>query len=156
MRTAIARTALAALLACATLAHADADPAIGTWVLNVAKSRFDPGPPPRSLVVRFEADPKGVKSTSDLVDAEGNKTRMVYAAAYDGKDYPLTGSPNVDTVVLRKHEGWKVERVDKKAGVVVQTFLRRVSDDGKTMTVTHKTKGANGALVHNRLVFDRR
>ena len=154
------RFVLSALLAVLCLAApafaSEVDPALGTWALNLSKSRFDPGPPPKSLMVRFQPDPKGVKNTSELVDAEGKKSTVVYAAAYDGKDYPVTGSDTVDTVLLRKHDNGKVERVDKKAGVVVQSFLRSISEDGRTMTVTHKAKGANGALQHNRLVFDRR
>lgn len=154
------RFVLAAVMALVSFAApvvaAEADPALGTWVLNLSKSRFDPGPPPKSLVVRFQSDPKGVKNTSELVDADGKKSTVVYTAAYDGKDYPVTGSDTADTVLLRKHDNGKVERVDKKGGVVVQSFLRSISEDGRTMTVTHKAKGANGALQHNRLVFDRR
>jgi len=149
--------ALLAVMAFATrVSAADVDPALGTWVLNLSKSRFDPGPPPKSLVVRFQPDPKGVKSTSERVDAEGKKSIVVYTAAYDGKEYPVTGSEAVDTVLLRKHDNGKVERVDRKGGAIVQSFLRSISEDGRTMTVTHKAKGANGALQHNRLVFDRR
>lgn len=154
------RLAFLALLASVFLAApafaAGNDPALGTWILNLSKSRFDPGPPPKSLMVRLQSDPKGVKNTTELVDADGKSSTIVYTAAYDGKEYPVTGSASVDTVLLRKHDNGKVERVDRKAGVVVQSFLRSVSEDGRTMTVTHKAKGANGALQHNRLVFDRR
>ena len=34
-------------VACATL-HAQSNPLVGTWKLNVAKSKFDPGPGPKS------------------------------------------------------------------------------------------------------------
>ena len=155
-RIRLAVVALLAVLSAAPVAAVEVDPALGTWVLNLSKSRFDPGPPPKSLVVRFQPDPKGVKSTSERVDAEGKKSIVVYTAAYDGKEYPLTGSDAVDTVLLRKHDNGKVERVDRKGGAIVQSFLRSISEDGRTMTVTHKAKGANGALQHNRLVFDRR
>jgi len=53
------------------------DPVLGTWVLNLSKSRFDPGPPPKSVMVRFQSDPKGVKSTAELVDAEGKDRKSV-------------------------------------------------------------------------------
>jgi len=155
-RIRLAVVALLAVLLAAPVAAVEVDPALGTWVLNLSKSRFDPGPPPKSLMVRFQPDPKGVKSTSELVDAEGKKSIVVYTAAYDGKEYPVTGSEAVDTVLLRKHDNGKVERVDRKCGAIVQSFLRSISEDGRTMTVTHKAKGANGALQHNRLVFDRR
>jgi len=55
-------------------------------VLNLSKSRFDPGPPPKSLMVRFQPDPKGVKSTSERVDAEGKKSIVVYTAVPGSAD----------------------------------------------------------------------
>ena len=30
--------------------HAADDPLMGTWKLNLAKSKFQPGPPPKSIV----------------------------------------------------------------------------------------------------------
>jgi len=69
-RIRLAVVALLAVLSAAPGAAVEVDPALGTWVLNLSKSRFDPGPPPKSLVVRFQPDPKGVKNTSELVDAE--------------------------------------------------------------------------------------
>ena len=32
---------------------------IGTWKLNVAKSTFRSGPPPQSIIDKFEATPEG-------------------------------------------------------------------------------------------------
>ena len=89
-----------------------------------------------------EVDPATVKGKLDkwLVKEEGLKQHVAHALI--GKYVFLHYLRDRDILSARKLEGWKVERVDKKAGVVVQTFLRRVSDDGKTMTVTHKTKGA--------------
>lgn len=133
----------------------DSDPGMGTWKLNLAKSKYKPGPPPKSLVVKFEPAGKGVKTSSDFVNAEGQKTVAVYTAQYDGKDYPLTGSAIADTVALKKLDGGKIERVDKKGGKPVQTFVRSVSVDGKTMTITHQGKNAKGEPFDNVLVLEK-
>ena len=45
---------LAALLLCFAVGLWAADPWIGTWKLNVAKSKFSPGPPPQSRIRTVE------------------------------------------------------------------------------------------------------
>ena len=50
----------AALLATGALAKGGSNPMIGTWKLNPAKSKFTPGPGPKSLTVKIEPAGKGV------------------------------------------------------------------------------------------------
>src|SRR5207302_7759405 len=68
------------------------DPRVGTWKLNVAKSKFDPGPAPQSQTLKIEPSGKGEKVTSEVVSADGKRTTSTYTANFDGKDYPLSGS----------------------------------------------------------------
>lgn len=96
-----------------------ADPVIGTWTLNVAKSTYNPGPPPKSLTVKIEAAGEGIKSTSDGVAADGSSTHSEYTANYDGKDYPLKGVEDADTVSLKRIDANTAERTDKKAGKAI-------------------------------------
>jgi hypothetical protein len=130
-----------------------ADPVIGTWKLDVAKSKFSPGPAPKSLTVKFEAAGKGVKLTTDGVGADGQPTHTEYTADYDGKDYPLIGSPVADTVSLKRMDASTSQRTDKKGGKVVQTLTRKMSKDGKSFTVTVKGTNAQGQPVNDMLVF---
>jgi hypothetical protein len=130
-----------------------ADPIIGTWKLDVAKSKYSPGPPPKSLTVKFEAAGKGVKLTTDGVGADGQPTHTEYTADYDGKDYPLIGSPVADMVSLKRVDASTSVRTDKKGGKVVQTLTRKMSKDGKSFTVTVKGTDPQGQAVNNVLVF---
>jgi hypothetical protein len=139
----------------ATLSAQAADPRIGTWQLNVAKSKYSPGPAPKSQTLTIEASGKGEKVTSELTDAAGARTTTVYTASYDGKDYPITGVPIADTVSLKRVNARTSQRVDKKDGKIVQTFTRVVSADGKTMTVTIKGTNAQGKAVSNVVVFEK-
>jgi hypothetical protein len=137
-------------------AWAQPDPrSLGTWKLNVAKSKFSPGPAPKSLTVKFEKAGQGVKLTTEGVGADGKPSATSYTANYDGKDYPLTGSPIADTVALRKVDANTVERTDKKAGKVVQTLTRVIAKDGKSFTVTVKGTTPKGEPVNNVLLFDK-
>jgi hypothetical protein len=57
-----------------------ADPAIGTWKLNPAKSKFSPGPPPQSATVTYEASGEGVRRTGEAANADGTKNSFEYTA----------------------------------------------------------------------------
>ena len=130
------------------------DPALGTWVLNVAKSKYNSGPPPKSLTVTFKASGTGgLTVVSESVDASGATARTEYTANYDGKDYPLKGVPIADVVSLRRIDARTSERIDKRSGRAVQTFVRAASADGRTLTVTQKGTGADGKPFTNTLVL---
>jgi hypothetical protein len=139
-----------------TVSAQGADPRTGTWKLNVAKSKFSPGPPPKSQTLRIEpAAPKGEKVVSEMVGGDGNTVKVEYTAQFDGKDYPVTGSPNADMLSLKRVNARTTERTDKKGGKTTLRYRRVVSADGKTMTVTVKGKNAAGETVNNTAVFEK-
>jgi hypothetical protein len=74
MQQAITRACLsvaaASVFAGAMLAQA-ADPQVGTWKLNVAKSTYSPGPAPKSGTSKIEAAGAGTKVVVDQVLADG-------------------------------------------------------------------------------------
>ena len=131
------------------------DPRSGTWKLNLAKSKYDPGPAPQSNTMTIEASSDGETATTKGVNAAGTATGTQYMAKYDGKDYPITGSQNADTVALKRIDARTLERTDKKGDKVVATSTRVVSEDGKTMTVTTKGTNAQGQAVNNVTVWDK-
>jgi hypothetical protein len=131
------------------------DPLVGTWTLNVAKSKFDPGPPAKAGTVRFERAGQGLRTIADLTDAHNVTAHTEYTANFDGRDYPVKGVPDVDTVTLRRLSVSSSERIDKKGGKVIQTFTRSVSPDGRTLTVTQKSD-VQGHVVNNVLIFERK
>jgi hypothetical protein len=153
---AIIQTAL--LLAVLTLgvaATASPDALSGTWKMNPAKSKYSPGPTPKSLTVTIESDENNYKVTAEGTDAEGKPTHVEYSAKFDGKDYPATGIPNADTVSVKRIDANTVQTTQKKGGQVVMTVTTKVSTDGKTRTSTFTGKNAEGKDVHNQVVFDK-
>jgi hypothetical protein len=147
--------AAAAALATGALAQGGSNPMVGTWKLNLAKSKYTPGPAPKSLTVKIDAAGQGVKATSEGVDGEGKPIATEFTANYDGKDYPLKGSSTADTVSLKLTGPRTATRTDKKDGKVVQTSTRVLAEDGKTYTFTTKGKNAKGEAFHNVAVYDR-
>src|SRR5260370_36762854 len=77
-----------------------ADNSLGTWKLNMDKSKFNPGPAPiKSLTTTREASDGGVKVTSTGERADGTPINAGYTAKDDGNDDPVTGSPLGDMAI---------------------------------------------------------
>jgi hypothetical protein len=76
-------------------------------------------------------------------------------AQYDGKDYPVTGSPLYDAYALKRINASTTESMQKKDGKIVFTNRRVVSKDGKVLTITQTGTNAQGKPVKNVLVFDK-
>jgi hypothetical protein len=140
----------------ATLAAQTSDPVHGTWTLDPTRSKFTPGPAPQGLTVTFAPAGEGLRVTSELVDAEGRTVRTEYTAYYDSRDYPLKGTPAADMVSMRRIDASTSERVDKSKGKTVMTYVRRVSADGKTLTVTQTGIDAQGRIVRNLVVLTKK
>ena len=132
-----------------------ADASLGTWKLNVAKSTFRPGPPPVAETRIYKAQPDGVKTTVTTTWADHLSTTVEYPASYDGKDYPVTGSRDVDAVALTRMDDFTSAATLKHAGKEIGVARRVVSPDGKTMTITYKGVNTRGDRVDNIAVYDR-
>jgi hypothetical protein len=77
--TTVAGVALLGMLLVASIAVTQpTDPWVGTWKANLPKSKFNPGPPPKSFTLRIEPVAGGSqKQTFDGVNAEGQTTHYV-------------------------------------------------------------------------------
>jgi hypothetical protein len=129
---------------------------VGTWKLNVAKSKYSPGPAPKSNTAKIEAwGDDGYKLTSNGTDAEGKPTHIEYAVKFDGKDVAIKGSPNSDTISAKRIDASTIETTSKKAGKVVMTIRSTVAKDGKTRTSVYTGKNAQGADVRNTAVYEK-
>lgn len=154
-RSSTAALAIVVAIGMVALSAQAPDPRVGSWTLNVAKSKYSPGPGPKSQTLKVEAVGQGEKVTSESVTSDGTRVTQQYTANYDGKDYPITGSPVADTVSLRRIDSHTTERTDKRGGKVVQTLHRVVSKDGKTLTTTTKGTNPQGQPVNNVAVFEK-
>ena len=139
---------------------------VGTWKLNVAKSKFSPGTALKSGTVKVEAAGAGVKVTVDqvvdtvpvLFQKQGfiEVRHWEVTAKYDGKDNPVTGNNlNGDMVACTRINATTTRAVSKKGGnvTVTQTFV--VSSDGKTWTNSTAGTNALGQTVNIVEVYDK-
>src|SRR5688572_6514579 len=128
----------------------------GTWALNVTKSTYRPGPGPQSAVLNVEYEGATRHSSLATVANDGEMVTSEYVATEDGKDYPIKGSPNADTISLRRVAPGTIERIDKRRGQVVMILTLRLSQDGRTMNITQQGVTASGDMVSNTMVYERR
>lgn len=114
------------------------DPLLGTWHLNLSKSTYRPGPPPKSQVRIYEDHPVGIRATVTTVQADGRETTVQSLYGYDNQLYLVTGSPDVDAIVVRRADAYTHEATLSHGGREIGSFRRVISKDGKVMTVTLK------------------
>jgi hypothetical protein len=132
------------------------DPFVGNWRLNVAKSKYTPGPTPKSVTSTYEAAGKGYKVSVRNEPPSGPMQQYSYTTNLDGADVKVTGNnPNADTVAVKRIDANTLEVVNKKAGKVTTTQRNVVSADGKTRTVTTTGTDAQGQKVNNVAVFEK-
>ena len=132
------------------------DPIVGTWELNVAKSKYSPGPAPKSESRTYMIAGQDIKATSKGVDGTGKPTAGEWTVNYDGKDRPQTGNPDADALSLKRIDASTTEFTQKRAGKVVMTGTRIISRDGKVMTITTKGTNAKGQTINDMEVFEKR
>ena len=137
------------------VASAQSDPAAGTWKMNAAKTKYDPGPAPKSNTLTIAVTGDAVHVIAKGVDAEGKPTGLEYTSSADGKDAPVKGSPAYDTTSMKRVDASTTVNTRKKAGKVVQSAKRVVSADGKTMTVTTTGTDEKGRKINNVAVYDK-
>ena len=118
--TLLAITVAVSVLVLGSIAQA-ADNQAGTWKLNVAKSKYSPGPAPKEGTLTIESQADGLKFTIHGTDAEGKAVHLEMSPKYDGKDYPMTGMPDADTISMKKIDDNTIETVSKKGGKPVMT-----------------------------------
>src|SRR6266849_5118589 len=85
------------------LPFAPADSLLGEWSMNLAKSRFVAGfPELRSQTMACERHGQGVKCLTVRTPVSGQQTRSEFTANYDGHEYPVTGTPDMNGVSLKR------------------------------------------------------
>jgi hypothetical protein len=156
-RARITMVLAAGVLTVAVLATAQPkDPFVGTWRLNLAKSTYSPGPPPKSTTSTYETAGQGYKVSVKTEPASGPAQQWSYTSNLDGKDSPITGNnPNADTVAAKRIDANTLEIVNKKGGKVMTTQKNVVAPDGKTRTVTTTGTDAQGQKVNNVAVYEK-
>jgi lipopolysaccharide export LptBFGC system permease protein LptF len=153
IRTRIA-VVIVALSVIATGACFAANPHMGTWKLNEAKSELAPGLGKNNTVVYTEEKDK-MKVTVDGVDKDGKPTHGVWVGQADGKTYKMKGNLAWDAAAYKVVNDHTYEITTMKGGKVHTNGKSTVSADGKTRTVSTIGTDEKGNKFSNKGVFDK-
>ena len=158
MRKLLIRAVLAIVAAASGVAIAAApasDPVVGTWQLNGSKSTFAGGPALKSQTRTYSQSGHSITLVMKAVGTDGKETTSQTTYQLDGKDYPVTGNPDYDSLTAEQVDSNTAKFTFKKGGKTVGTGSRTVSKDGKTLTSKIKMTTTKGEESESVAVLDK-
>ena len=147
--------ALGLLAAAVTVTSYAADPVLGTWTLNAAKSRYASGTAPKALTRTYTEGSDGITMTIQGTAADGSSISQRATYKYDGKDYPLGGNAHWDALAVQKLKGSMVRSTLKERGKVVGHSLRSISGHGAVLTLHTEYTDSLGKAHAEIAVYDK-
>jgi hypothetical protein len=131
-----------------------ANPHMGTWKLNEAKSKLAAGMGKNLTVVYAEMKDK-MKVTVDGTDKDGKPTHGVWVGMADGKSYQMKGNLPWDAAAYKVVNDHTYEITTMKGGKVLAHGKTTISADGKTRTIATEGTGADGKKFKSKGVYDK-
>jgi hypothetical protein len=153
MKTRIAVMALALSFMAAGACFA-ANPHLGTWKLNEAKSKLVPGMGKNTTVVYAEQKDK-IKVTVEGVDKDGKPTHNVWVGKFDGKAYPSKGNLSWNSAAYKVINDRTNDITTWKDGKMAWSGRITVAADGKSRTVTMNGTDGKGKKFSGKAVYDK-
>jgi hypothetical protein len=128
---------------------------MGTWKLNVEKSKFT-SPAPKSQTLTWKPSATGFDFTANTVNAQGQANQgSTIRGTTDGKGYTVKGTTQTYTRTTKRIDPFTYEETEGEGGNIRLRRKAVVSNDGKTMTVTTEGINAQGVKVNNVAVYER-
>jgi hypothetical protein len=129
---------------------------VGTWKVNVAKSKYSPGPPsPPTQTLIWRSVQGGLEFTVNSVGTDGKPTKAVTLEKSDGSYAPVQGGTTPTMRHLRRIDDHTYEDGDTVNGKA--TISRRIviARDARSITVTMTGTSATGQAVNNVVVYEK-
>ena len=121
---------------------------MGTWVLNLAKSKYSsPDRAPKSQTRVYTQSAEGTSLTIQTATADGSSATQKSTFKYDGKSYPFTGAPMYDSLTLKQVDAHTVKSTQWKDGKETGETTRTLSADGKIDDRNDDGEGREGRAV---------
>ncbi|HWR51524.1 MAG TPA: hypothetical protein VN428_10480 [Bryobacteraceae bacterium] len=145
----LAGLAAAVLFALTSTASAQSNSFEGTWKLNLAKSRYSPGPGPKAQTIIIE---QTGKTTVNTIDREGEKMTMSFTTV-PGQVTTIEGAQGA-TVLEKRIDQRTVEHVWKFGDMTIQG-RGVLAKDGKSFVYTSTGIDRKGKKIKDYEVYER-
>jgi hypothetical protein len=122
------------------------DPFTGTWELDAASSNL-PWPAPHRMITVIDSDLEVIRIREEIVDNSGQNSIVALSARFDGKDYPVNGSPLADAVAYERVDSRTIRGVIKRQGAPIVAETVVISEDSTTFRGDYVIPAANGGHI---------
>jgi len=153
---AILAVALAAVVLPQPAAGQVYEPWLGTWILNIEKSTYSPGPPPyrRSMFV-IEPWKDGVRVTYEMVRPRGGVIHLEWDGRFDGREYPVQGLEEHVTYAYTRIDDRTYDIIARMDGRVAASSRTALSADGRTITTITVGRDAQGREATTTTIYEK-
>lgn len=126
----------------------------GAWRFNPQLSKLSTQPP-RSWIQEILVNSIEVRVREIMVRADGSETLVSLTAKFDGKDYPVEGSPAADTIAYTRVDRNTISGTGKKNGVVSLTETVTVAPKQGNLTLSYSLHAGSKIVAQGIAVFER-
>jgi hypothetical protein len=131
-----------------------ADPFVGTWKVNPAKSKFKIGAAPKEQTVTISESGGDLDIAVKGTAADGTPISTHYTIPAGGGMGKIIESP-YEAVSGKRMNANERETSYSKGGKVVYTTHAKLTKDGKTLTVNSKGTNPVGKMVDGTVIYDK-
>jgi hypothetical protein len=132
-----------------------ADPFVGTWKLNTAKTKYKVGTAPKEQTIMITEAGADLQVKVSGTGGDGKPFALSYSVPSAGGAGKFLGSAPYDGVDAKRHGTDEREIMYKKGGNTVYTAHTKVAKDGNTMSASTKGMNAAGQKVESESVYDK-
>lgn len=142
--------------AIAAFALSASSPMLGTWKMNVAKSKYNPGPGPKAATMVYTQEGEWIVLKSEVTGLDGKPVTNSNRYKLDGKEYPYNGPVmGKGTIAVKKIDDHHTEAVLKGANGNVVKIQTVISKDGKTRTQSSTGTNGEGQKTNNTVIYEK-
>jgi hypothetical protein len=132
--------------------QSETEPFHGTWRFNPQLSKMCT-PAPHSWIQEIHAGPDQVAVREEIVRPDGTEIVLRVQARFDGADYPVEGSPAVDTIAYTRTDRHAICGIGKKDGKVSLTETVLADPEALTLTLIYNYLLGERTVAHGVAVF---
>lgn len=132
-----------------------ADPFVGTWKMNPAKTKYTMGTAPKEQTVTITETGSDLHVKVAGIAADGSKISVGYSVPAAGGTGKMMASSAYDGISGKRIGANEREMSYMKGGKSVYTARSKISTDGNSLTVATKGLNPMGQTVDANVVYDK-